>query len=112
MRPLITFSVVPVLALAVSLPLTADDQQKAEKQTQKITAMATDSNARRTVSMTISDVLGITRRELLRERRRTGLNYGALFIAENREEHLANRRGARRELEEDRFRSQDDEQQN
>ena len=81
MRPLIIFSVVTVLALSVSLPLTADDQQKAEKQTQKITAMATDSNARRTVSMTISDVLGITRREVLRERRRTGLNYGALFVA-------------------------------
>ena len=80
MRPL-TFFLVTVLVWAVSLPLLADDQQKAEKQTQKITAMATDSNARRTVSMTISDVLSVTRRELLRERRRTGLNYGALFVA-------------------------------
>ena len=80
MRPL-TFSILTVLAMAVSLPLMADDLRKAEKQAQKITAMATDSNARRTVSMTISDVLGITRAELLRERRRTGLNYGALFVA-------------------------------
>lgn len=80
MGPL-TFFVVTVLAVTVSLPLTADDQQKTEKQTQKIAAMATDSNARRTVSMTIADVLGVTRSELLRERRRTGLNYGALFVA-------------------------------
>jgi hypothetical protein len=80
MRPL-TFSVVTVLAVAVSLPAMADDQQKAEKQSHKITAMATDANARRIVSMTISDVLGVKRSELLRERRQTGLNYGSLFVA-------------------------------
>jgi hypothetical protein len=80
MRPL-TSSVVTVLALAVSLPIMADDQQKAEKQTHKITAMATDVTGRRIVSMTLADALGIRRSELLRRRRLTGLNYGSLFVA-------------------------------
>ena len=80
MRPL-TFSVVTVLTMAVSLPIMSDDQQKAEKQTHKITAMATDVTGRRIVSLTLADVLGIKRSELLRRRRLTGLNYGSLFVA-------------------------------
>ena len=80
MRPL-TFFIVTVLVMAVALPVIAADQQKAEKQINRIIAMATDSTGRRIVSMTISDVLGVSRRELVRERRQTGLNYGSLFVA-------------------------------
>jgi hypothetical protein len=79
MRPL-TFCVLTVLVMVTVLPVLADDQQKAEKQINKITAMATDSTGRRIVSMTISDVLEVKRPELVRERRLTGLNYGSLFV--------------------------------
>ena len=80
MRPL-TFFIVTILVMAVALPVVADDQQKAKKQINRIIAMATDSTGRRIVSMTISDALGVSRRELVRERRQTGLNYGSLFVA-------------------------------
>ena len=76
MRPL-TFFIVTILVMAVALPVVADDQQKAKKQINRIIAMATDSTGRRIVSMTISDALGVSRRELVRERRQTGLNYGS-----------------------------------
>lgn len=70
-----------IFALAGVLPAMADDQQKAEKQVNKITAMATDPTGRRVVSMTISDSLNLKRPDVVQERRETGLNYGHLFIA-------------------------------
>lgn len=70
-----------ILALSVSLPALADDQQKAEKQVNKVTAMATDATGRRVVSMTVSDSLNMKRPDIVQERRETGLNYGHLFIA-------------------------------
>jgi len=70
-----------ILALSAALPALADDQQKAEKQVNKVTAMATDPTGRRVVSMTVSDVLNTKRPDVVQERRETGLNYGHLFIA-------------------------------
>jgi len=70
-----------ILALTVALSAVADDQQKAEKQVNKVTAMATDPTGRRVVSMTVSDVLNTKRPDVVQERRETGLNYGHLFIA-------------------------------
>jgi hypothetical protein len=71
-----------VLASALSaVPAFSDDQQKAQKQIRKISAMATDVNARSIVSRSMSDMLKIDRSQLQRERRAMNLNYGCLFIA-------------------------------
>jgi hypothetical protein len=70
-----------ILALTVALSAVADDQQKAEKQVNKVTAMASDATGRRVVSMTVSDLLNMKRSDVVQERRETGLNYGQLFIA-------------------------------
>lgn len=70
-----------LLALPIAIPVFAGDQQKAEKQVHKITAMATDATGRRIVSMTVSDLLNVKRPELVQERRDMNLSYGSLFIA-------------------------------
>ena len=70
-----------LLALAIAIPSFGDDQQKAEKQLHKITAMATDGTGRRVVSITLADALGAKRLDLLMERRVMNLNYGDLLIA-------------------------------
>lgn len=80
MRPRLGF--VTVLATLLSaVPAFSDDQQKAEKQIRKISAMATDVNARSIVSRSMADMLKIERNQLQRERRAMTLNYGCLFIA-------------------------------
>jgi hypothetical protein len=58
-----------------------DDQQKAEKQLNKITAMATDATGRRVVSATVADALGAKRPDLVMERRTININYGDLYVA-------------------------------
>jgi hypothetical protein len=68
-------------ALLSAVPAFSDDQQKAEKQIRKISAMATDVNARSIVSRSMSDMLKIERDQLQRERRAMSLSYGCLFIA-------------------------------
>lgn len=80
MRPKV--GILLVLAAALSAVLAfADDQQKAEKQIRKISAMATDVNARSIVSRSMSDMLKVERNQFERERRAMNLNYGHLFIA-------------------------------
>ena len=80
MRPRIGFLLVFAAALS-AVPAFSDDQQKAEKQIRKISAMATDVNARSIVSRSMSDMLKVERNQLQRERRAMNLNYGCLFIA-------------------------------
>lgn len=75
------FLSVPLLALAVSVSAFGDDQQKAEKQLRKVTAMATDATGRRMVSTTLTDMLGANRSDLVNERRTMGISYGDLFVA-------------------------------
>jgi hypothetical protein len=72
---------VTLLALTIVVPAFGDDQQKAEKQLHKITAMATDGTGRRVVSRTVADALGVKRSDLVMERRTMNLNYGDLFLA-------------------------------
>jgi hypothetical protein len=62
-------------------PAWADDQQKAEKQLHKITAMATDATGRRVVSSTVADWLEAKRPDLVTQRRAMNINYGDLYIA-------------------------------
>jgi hypothetical protein len=70
-----------VLALILAIPALGDDQQKAEKQLHKITAMATDATGRRVVSSTVADALEAQRPDLVTERRTNNINYGDLYIA-------------------------------
>jgi hypothetical protein len=78
--PFPTF-VVLALALSFAIPAFGDDQQKAEKQLNKITAMATDATGRRVVSATVADALAAKRPDLVQERRTMNLNYGDLYVA-------------------------------
>jgi len=70
------------LATILSLPAFCDDQQKAEKELTKITAMAADFTGRRAVNLTMSATFGVPRPKVVEARGQTGLNYGSLFVAE------------------------------
>src|SRR5882672_7830593 len=72
---------ITLLALTIAIPAFGDDQQKAEKQLHKITAMATDATGRRVVSATVADTLEVKRPDLVLERRTMNLNYGDLYVA-------------------------------
>ncbi|MGH9511272.1 MAG: hypothetical protein ACRD2U_03950 [Terriglobales bacterium] len=76
LRPLVM-----ILALAITIPAFSNDQQKAEKQLHKITAMATDATGRRVVSITVADAFEAKRPDLVMERRTMQINYGDLIIA-------------------------------
>lgn len=80
MKPM-SYLALCLVALAITRPAFSDDQQKAEKQLRKITAMATDATGRRVVSITVADTLAAKRSDLVMERRTMNLNYGELFIA-------------------------------
>jgi hypothetical protein len=74
--------VILALATTLALPAFCDDQQKAEKELTKITAMATDFTGRRAVNITMSETFSVPRAVIVATRNQTGLNYGSLFIAE------------------------------
>jgi Skp family chaperone for outer membrane proteins len=74
-------SLVLALILMSSLTVFADDQQKADKEIRKITAMAWDSTGRAVVNKSLSEMLKVARPQLVEERRELNLNYGSLFIA-------------------------------
>ncbi len=58
----------------------ADDQEKAERQINMMTALSRDEIVRSIVSRTFADVFKVARSQLLAERRALGLNYGARFF--------------------------------
>jgi hypothetical protein len=68
--------------MLLSLPAFCDDQQKAQKELNKITAMAADFTGRRTINLTMSETFSVPRPKLVEGRGMTGLNYGSLFVAE------------------------------
>ena len=70
-----------LLIFTLAIPAVGDDQQKADKQLHKITALATDATGRRVVSVTVADTLAAKRPDLVLERRTMNMNYGDLFIA-------------------------------
>jgi hypothetical protein len=77
----LSYFAIGLAALAIACPAFADDQEKAEKQLHKITAMATDATGRRVVSITVADALEAKRPDLVTERRAMNLNYGDLYVA-------------------------------
>lgn len=73
-----------LLLLSISRIVVGEDRQvrqRAESQIRKITAMATDKTGRRMVSMSLADTFGIPRRELVEQRGKMSLDYGAFFVA-------------------------------
>jgi hypothetical protein len=70
-----------LLILICSIAAFGDDQQKADKQLHKITAMATDATGRRVVSATVGDALEVKRHDMVTERRTMNVNYGDLYVA-------------------------------
>jgi hypothetical protein len=70
-----------IVALAVAFPAFGDDQEKAQKEIKKITAIATDANMRWVVNLSMSEMLNVKRLDLVKERQETNLNYGGLFLA-------------------------------
>jgi hypothetical protein len=72
---------VSLLFILAVIPAFADDQQKAEKQLHKLTAMASDPTGRRVVSATVADELGAKRPDIVTERRSMEVNYGDIFLA-------------------------------
>ena len=68
------FCLIPVSAAS-------DDQQKARKILNKLTAMAIDPAGKRAVSQAMSQQLSVTRDELAQRRHAMNLNYGDLFVA-------------------------------
>jgi hypothetical protein len=70
-----------VLLTLASLPLlAADEQRKAQKQINQVTAMAADQTGRRVVNQSLAEQLNIKKAELIRERREHNWNYGSLFL--------------------------------
>lgn len=59
----------------------SDEQQKAHKVLNKLTAMAIDPSGKRAVNLAMSEYLSLSRAELAQRRRITNLNYGGLFLA-------------------------------
>jgi hypothetical protein len=72
---------VVAIGLLVVMPALADDQGKAEKQLNRMTAMSADPTGRRVVGITMADLLNVKRSELVKLRRQMNLNYGHLFLA-------------------------------
>jgi hypothetical protein len=70
-----------VLALLAPVPVLANDQQKAQKELNNITAMARDFTGRTIVNLTMSKTFNVPRTTLVQERSETGANYGSLFLA-------------------------------
>jgi hypothetical protein len=71
------------LSLCFLVPLLAasDDQQKAHKILNKVTAMTVDPAGKRAVSLSISQCLAVSRGELAQRRHAMNMNYGDIFIA-------------------------------
>ena len=80
MRLRLVYSIA-LFSLVCAVPAHGDDEQRAVKETRKITAMASDVTARAIVSRTMADMLHVQRDQLVRERRAMNLNYGSLFLA-------------------------------
>jgi hypothetical protein len=69
----LVFVLVPLLAAS-------DDQQKAHKTLNKMTAMSADLSGRRAVSLAVSQYLSVRRAELAERRQAMNVSYGDLFV--------------------------------
>jgi hypothetical protein len=76
-----SFCLLMVLGLTMVPSVFGDDQQKVEKQLNRISAMAADATGHRIVSATMADMLQVKRPELVQQRLKMNLSYGSLFLA-------------------------------
>jgi len=70
-----------VCAFALVIPAFADDQEKAQKEIKKISAITSDASMRALVNRTMADMLNVKRLDLVKERQSMNLNYGGVFLA-------------------------------
>jgi hypothetical protein len=70
-----------LLSFLVPLLAGSDEQQKAHKIVNKVTAMAIDPAGKRAVSLSMSQYLSAGRAELVQVRQAMNMNYGDLFVA-------------------------------
>jgi hypothetical protein len=75
------FLLAAVFALVATLPLRADDHEKAQKEITKISSLAVDSNCRSVTNRTEAEMFKVSRADLVTERKDMNLNYGSLFLA-------------------------------
>ena len=73
---------VSLAVLLLAAPGLCDDQQKAQKELTKVTAMAADFDGRRVVNASISEMFNVPRADLVQQRAKAGLNYGGLFLGQ------------------------------
>jgi len=71
---------VVVFAFALALPAFGDDQEKAQKEIKKISAITADASMRALVNRTEADMLNAKRLDLVKERQTLNVNYGGLFL--------------------------------
>jgi hypothetical protein len=68
------FFLIPLFAAA------SDDQQKAHKTLNKVTAMSADLTGKRAVSLAMSQYLSVSRAEIAERRQAMNVNYGDVFV--------------------------------
>jgi hypothetical protein len=81
MNPIVRYCAI-LLVLTAALPAFSDDQEKANKELVKVTAMATDPTGHAVVSRAIADVTGVKRADLVQQRQMLGVSYGSLFVVQ------------------------------
>src|ERR1039458_6880260 len=81
MNPIVRYCTI-LLVLTAALPAFSDDQEKANKELVKVTAMATDPTGHGAVSRALSDVPGVKRADLLQQRQTLNVSYGSLFVVQ------------------------------
>jgi hypothetical protein len=69
-----------VIGVFIAQSVAANDRQKAEKQVNRISAMAADLTGRRAVNLAMSQQLSVARKDLVSQRREGDVSYGTLFL--------------------------------
>jgi hypothetical protein len=81
MNPIVRFCAI-LLALSAALPAFGDDQDKANKELAKVTAMAWDATGRSAVNRAVADMTRAKRSDLVQQRQTMNLNYGSVFVVQ------------------------------
>lgn len=79
MNPLIRSCAI-LLVLAAAVPAFSDDQDKANKELTKVSAMAWDGVGRSVINRAVADQTGTKRLDLVAQRQKLQLNYGSMFL--------------------------------
>lgn len=69
-----------LLVLMAALPAFSDDQDKANKELAKVTAMAWDGTGRTIVNRAVAEMMAVKRTDVVQQRMALSINYGSMFI--------------------------------